>query len=395
MKLTDNEREVLDTLWKALRRDLHRTFVAKEEVADLMLTCLLAGEHLLVVGPPGTAKSALLRGLVERTGARSFEYLLTRFTEPNELFGPVDMELYTQHKRYRRLTAGMLPDADVVFLDEIFKANSAILNALLTLLNERIFYNGDEGQAGVRRHHVRLLSVFAAANEVPDDPEYAALIDRFPVRLATDNVPESRTADMLRCAWDLERTRMSLERHGAAPAALVDPEAIRRLGMRVPEVEVAGVREPLLRFTSLARAEGLALSDRRVVRLLRLAAAAALLDGRAACELRDLWVLRHSWNQPAQAAAVHRLVRDVAGDIRAAVDPARPLRDLVRDLDDLAKLHEDAARSTDHARLAALHRLHVLQQELAHHPAPTGDKAPIEARLRQVVDRILEQMSHV
>src|SRR5262245_13818003 len=117
-----------------LSRRLEQQFLGKDEVIRLLLVAIVAGEHVVLVGPPGTAKSALIRSFARLLKARYFEDLLTRFTEPNEVFGPVDIAAFREGT-YRRNTQGMLPEAEIVFLDEVFKSNSAILNALLTLLN--------------------------------------------------------------------------------------------------------------------------------------------------------------------------------------------------------------------------------------------------------------------
>src|SRR5438132_9393728 len=126
---------------REVARDLDDRFLDKGELVRLMLVTLVAGEHMLIVGPPGTAKSALVRHLARLIDARYFEYLLTRFSEPNEIFGPIDIKAFREGSYVRRVEA-MLPDADIVFLDEIFKSNSAILNSLLSILNERRFFTG-------------------------------------------------------------------------------------------------------------------------------------------------------------------------------------------------------------------------------------------------------------
>ncbi|HEX7666451.1 MAG TPA: AAA family ATPase, partial [Polyangiaceae bacterium] len=143
-----------------IAKQLEASFLGKDEVIRLLLISVLAGEHAVLIGPPGTAKSALIRTFSKLLSARYFEYLLTRFTEPNEIFGPVDIAAFREG-RYERRVEGMLPQAEVVFLDEVFKSNSAILNALLTLLNERRYTSG-----GVVMR-CPLLSAFGASNEVP------------------------------------------------------------------------------------------------------------------------------------------------------------------------------------------------------------------------------------
>src|SRR5256885_13960996 len=138
-----------------LARTLESRFLGKDEVIRLLLIAVLAGEHAVLIGPPGTAKSALLRTFARMMQASYFEYLLTRFTEPNELFGPVDIAAFREGKYTRRIE-GMLPTAEIVFLDEIFKSNSAILNSLLHVINERKFQNGPEVV------QVPLISLYAA-----------------------------------------------------------------------------------------------------------------------------------------------------------------------------------------------------------------------------------------
>ncbi len=151
--------------------------VERGPVVRLALLAALAGEHTLLVGPPGTAKSQLARRLhLAFAGGKYFERLLTRFTVPEELFGPLSIRAL-EEDRYERQTAGFLPQATIAFVDEVFKANSAILNALLTLLNEREFDNGP------RREPCPLISVIGATNAVPDDEVGEAFFDRFLVRL--------------------------------------------------------------------------------------------------------------------------------------------------------------------------------------------------------------------
>src|SRR4029434_6035667 len=120
-------------------RALDERYLDKSELVRMLLVTLVAGEHMLIVGPPGTAKSALVRQLARLVDARYFEYLLTRFSEPNEIFGPIDIKAFREGTYVRRVEA-MLPDADIVFLDELCKASYSLLTSLLSLLNERLFF---------------------------------------------------------------------------------------------------------------------------------------------------------------------------------------------------------------------------------------------------------------
>jgi len=186
-------------LLTVVEKNLNRYFLGKSEVIEMMVIAAIAGEPLLLVGPPGTAKSDMAVKLVEALGFSHedyFEYMLTRFTEPSEIFGPIDIELL-KSGHYIRRTSGMLPEARVVFLDEVFKANSAILNMLLTVLNERKFYQDGKPMP------VKMEILFAASNEVPEITELDALKDRFVLKMESRQVwnagatPQEADANLL------------------------------------------------------------------------------------------------------------------------------------------------------------------------------------------------------
>jgi MoxR-like ATPase len=173
-----------------LAKTLETQFLGKDEVIRLLLIATIAGEHAVLIGPPGTAKIALIRMFARLLQAQYFEYLLTRFTEPNEIFGPVDIAAFREG-RYQRRIEGMLPEAEIVFLDEVFKSNSAILNALLTLLNERRYTSGGQVLKSP------LLSCFGASNEVPTDETLTAIFDRFILRIRSENLDAYHFQDLL------------------------------------------------------------------------------------------------------------------------------------------------------------------------------------------------------
>lgn len=186
LKDLQSEVEELRKRINHFRTSLGRFFVEKQEVIDLMVVAAVAQEPLLLVGPPGTAKSDLVLKFKDALGIGEedyFEYMLTRFTEPSEIIGPIDIN-QLREGRYIRREQGKLPTARLAFLDEIFKSNSAILNILLTIINEKKFY-----QDGVPMP-VRLRVLFAATNEIPEQGELAALKDRFVLKVESRSVQE-------------------------------------------------------------------------------------------------------------------------------------------------------------------------------------------------------------
>jgi len=285
-------------------RDLDERFLDKGEVVRLMLVTLLAGEHMLLVGPPGTAKSALVRHLSRLVDARYFEYLLTRFSEPNELFGPVDIKAFREGTFVRRIDA-MLPQAEIVFLDEIFKSNSAILNALLSILNERRFFTGSQSVK------VPLCSLYGATNEIPNDDALGAIFDRFLVRALSENLDSFHFRGL--CDRGIRGEIAELTGANETVAHIISVSDIRRIQARLgqfltfPEDWMARYKG----FVFQIRAEGISISDRRVVKLLKLFAASAILDGRPTVNDGDFFILRHVWNSPEQVAILDDIVGPV------------------------------------------------------------------------------------
>src|ERR1700742_1945342 len=149
---------------------LKRSFVGKDEIVDLIGIALAAGENLFFLGAPGTAKSAPIHELGGGIQGKTFEYLFTRFTEPNELFGPFDIRRLREGDLITN-TEGMLPEASLVFLDELLNANSAILNSLLMVLNESVLRRGRETRP------LHALMFVGASNHLPEDEALRALFD--------------------------------------------------------------------------------------------------------------------------------------------------------------------------------------------------------------------------
>ena len=272
-------REIVNAHYRTLQdlqrvhRELDRRFAGLEEATLALVLSAASGEPLLLIGPPGTAKSMLVKTFCELVGvdregsaSRYFEYLLTPFTEPGELFGFYDPSKLTKDGILERIHAdSMMQNAHVVFLDEVFKGSSAILNALLSFMNERAFY--DRG----RRHSVPLQCLFAATNELPDSDELQAIWDRFTLRCRVDNVAadRGRIQDLLTKAWPLTYGKES--QTPAAPQLLESLQALRETiraaaGLFDPGPDTLGV---VTQLVELARTHGLSqVSNRRMVKFM-------------------------------------------------------------------------------------------------------------------------------
>ncbi|MGN8072642.1 AAA family ATPase [Mucilaginibacter sp. 22184] len=273
---------------------LKELFVGKDEIIDLMGICLAASENLFLLGPPGTAKSATVRELSKLLDGQTFEYLLTRFTEPNELFGPFDIRKLREGDLVTN-TEGMLPEASLIFLDELLNANSAILNSLLMVLNEKVFRRGRETKK------LPALMVIGASNHLPEDEALQALFDRFLLRVRCDNVDPEQLNAVLHAGWVLERRTQEEKPQ-------IHPEEVRQLQQVAAKVDLATIRPAYIELIHQLRNAGLQVSDRRAVKLQRVIAASAVLCKRQEARLSDLWVLRHIWDTEEQREIIAGIV---------------------------------------------------------------------------------------
>ncbi len=253
--------------------DAARGLVERESLVEMIALSAVAGEHMLVIGPPGTAKSEAVRRVAHATGGRYFEYLLGRFTEPSEIFGPVDLRRLKEGV-VETETSGMLPEAEIAFLDEVFLGSTAILNTLLGILNERTF----------RRGHTRvscpLRVCVGASNALPEDDSLAAFADRFLVRAFLDPIADPMLERLLEGGWTLLEHRV--ERRTSI-------EQLDALTEAAQNADMSRVRPVIAHAVRILRGIGITLTDRRAVKVQRLVAAAAVLAGRSRPDESDLW----------------------------------------------------------------------------------------------------------
>lgn len=323
--------------------------IERDHLAELLILAAVAQEHLLVIGPPGTAKSAVVRRVAQSLGGNYFEYLLGRFTEPSELFGPVNLNKLREGL-VETDVSGMLPEAEIAFLDEVFLGSTAILNTLLGLLNERQF----------RRGHTRiqcpLRVCVGAANGLPEDESLAAFADRFLLHVFVDAVPDARLEDLLAGGWQVGQ-------HGVVPRA--DLASLDALNHAVPGVDMGPVRADLAQAIRQLRQANILLSDRRIVKAQRLVAAAAVLAGRQVATRADLWPLLYAIPTASGQQGAREALRDMLADAR------HPL---------LHAVVEEAAQQP----LARVARLLESGQRLLADPAQENARQQAEALLREI-----------
>ncbi|WP_438313002.1 AAA family ATPase [Sporosarcina sp. FA9] len=279
-----------------IRDALNSKFYEREKQVEGILVALLSRQHMLMIGPAGTAKSALSVELAKIVkGTAYFQWLLTRFSTPEEVFGPLSLK-DLEKGVYKRVTATKMPEAHLVFLDEIFKANSAILNSLLTLINERLFYNdGSPVQ-------VPLMSVIGASNEYPEEGEgLEALFDRFLLRFEIDFIAdETNFVSMMKGVGQTQKMP-SITKEELTQFQLLTDKVI------IPDE----VYEALSKIRVELRDEGIRPSDRRFKQSLSVLQAKALLNQRQVVNVDDIEILENAlWETVDQKSTVSNVIRN-------------------------------------------------------------------------------------
>ena len=326
--------------FKLLLREMNRGIYEKETEISLSLLAALAGESIILLGPPGVAKSMVARQLKNAfRDAHSFEYLMSRFSTPDEIFGPVSIPKLKTSDTYERAVDGYLPTADVVFLDEIWKAGPAIQNTLLTVINEKIFRNGN------REMHLPLKLLVAASNELPAKGEgLEALWDRFVIRIESRPIKmeknframllevksslevkseerrvkkQSSTVEGKVNSTDLFEDTISDEQIGAdvsiSPAEYAEwSQAIDKIGVKEEVLDaISRIRKALraVNVDEAAERRNIYVSDRRWKNIVRLLRTSAFMQDREEVDICDLLPIYHClWQEPEERDAIRSIV---------------------------------------------------------------------------------------
>ena len=315
--------------FKLLLQEMNRGIYEKNTEISLSLLAALAGESVILLGPPGVAKSMVARQLKTAfRDAQSFEYLMSRFSTPDEIFGPVSIQKLKTSDTYERAVEGYLPTADVVFLDEIWKAGPAIQNTLLTVINEKIFRNGN------REMHLPLKLLVAASNELPAKGEgLEALWDRFVIRIESRPIKLEKNfrAMLLESHADFSRsTRVLGHADFADNADFSDlkitaeeyaewAEKICKIGVKEEVLDaISAIRKSLraVNVDEAAERRNIYVSDRRWKNIVRLLRTSAFMQDREEVDICDLLPIYHClWQEPEERDVIRCIV------IRALFSP--------------------------------------------------------------------------
>lgn len=303
--------------FKQLLGEMNRGIYEKETEISLSLLAALAGESIILLGPPGVAKSMVARQLKTAfRDAQSFEYLMSRFSTPDEIFGPVSIQKLKTSDTYERAVEGYLPTADVVFLDEIWKAGPAIQNTLLTVINEKIFRNGN------REMHLPLKLLVAASNELPAKGEgLEALWDRFVIRIDSRPIKLEKNfrAMLLESHADFADNADFSDLKITAEEYAEWAEKICKIGVKGEVLDaISAIRKSLraVNVDEAAERRNIYVSDRRWKNTVRLLRTSAFMQDREEVDICDLLPIYHClWQEPEERDAIRNIV------IRALFSP--------------------------------------------------------------------------
>ncbi len=367
---------------KAVISELKSTFYERDELIEGAVCALLTSNHVIIIGPPGTAKSQLANELCSRiTGTQYFQWLLTKFTTPEEIFGSVSLK-GLENDEYRRVTTNKLAEAHIAFLDEIFKSSSSILNSLLTVINERVYFNGTE------KIDTPLITLFGASNELPtDEDELDALYDRFLVRFVVGYIEEDfRFLKMIQGGDDKnEPTTFSLQE-------------LSKLKENVNRVEIPqAVIRILLRIRTELNTKGIVLSDRRYKSSVSLIKAKAFINGREMAKEEDVKILENVlWKDPAEIPDIKSTLHSILFGYR---EQLKELYIQAKEIEAYSKQNWDDEETKIKANIEAqtklkmlINKVNDLSEELSDRGKSTGEVTEIKSKIEDVQKEILDSL---
>jgi len=380
-----NAQQAIDTL-KRIEGELNIEMIERSDSIRAILIALITRQHGVFLGPPGTGKSWLVTRVARRiatfgqngNGLKTFVRLITKTTQPEELFGPVSIGAL-KNDQFKRVVTNMLPEAELAFLDEVFKGSSAILNTLLTIMNEREFDNGTD------RIPVPLISLFAASNEMPQGEDLNAMWDRLVLRVMVDYTTESGFARLIRkAAAPVINTTLT------KPELLAIQDTVRQVS--IPS-STYGAIETLRKDL---QTKGIIVSDRRWQWATTLLQGQAVLEGRTTVEEDDLMILKEAlWSAPEQRSDIGRMAARLANPLNAK---AVELSDQVQSaFASFTEAQKNAANKTEQMNSAvetnvkikdALEKLVRLQEQAQAQSRPT-------ARIDKVIEEVTAKQQQV
>jgi len=349
-----------------VEKEMTSFYLERETEVRGLVVGLLTRQHVLLLGPPGTGKSALTNDLCERIGGAYFQWLMSRFSPPEELFGPVSLKAL-ENDQYTRVTNGKLPEADVAFLDEVFKANSAILNALLSILNERLFFNNGKPT------QVPLQMVVGASNELPEDAEeLGALWDRFLLRYMVQPIRDNKNLEAL-----------LLGSVSPNSTTVITSEELKQAQDEVTQVDLSPVVPQIISLTKEVARLNIQVSTRRWMQCRRLIQANAWLSGRTQATDEDLEILTASlWDDPSQISQVRQAIMAMANpfdqEALEQMDVAQEVYTLAIQADE--ENQTSAGMEANHKLKSVIKRLESLQKQ-------TLDAGKSDARIASLLER--------
>ncbi|WP_193065144.1 AAA family ATPase [Oceanobacillus oncorhynchi] len=354
----------LDKL-KEIKDALNNKFIERDKEIEAILIALLSRQHMLMIGPAGTGKSALsaeLSNIID--GSSYFQWLLTKFSTPEELFGPLSLK-ELENGVYKRNVKSKMPEAHIVFLDEIFKANSAILNSLLTLINERLFYNNSQPVSSP------LMTVVGSSNEYPEEDEgLEALFDRFLLRFEIDYIgDESNFISMLK-GQGQNQTMPSM--------TLKELENLQFLCdmVMIPDE----VYEALSAMRIDLKDQAIHPSDRRFKQSLSILQAKALTEQRQEVKLKDLLVLEHTlWENVDQKVKVSEIVQNRALDV-----VSKKILEVETDVDSVMAAMDDPNQDKTEIVLEANKKIQTMLKELKELKTSHPSRSEIDVTISKI-----------